>query len=152
MRLVKLDIEKGEFTFGQKIKLNQLLMSDVSEIEKVKGVIRILGGKIKRITRWNAKKVLKYVNEVVKGLEKWAEKEKTALKYEPTADEKKQGFNVVYEKFCEFATSDALAEKYHIDPDTILEWKYAKIFLILAKDLEVHKITMRNYEREKNKK
>lgn len=152
MRLNKVDILKGKLTFGQKIDLLEVIVNEQSEAEKAKAIIRILGGRINKIRWWNVRRVLRYVKGVVDGLEYWAKAEAKALKYEPTAEEKKMGYSVLSKKFGIFNTVDALALKYMKDPDDILNWDYAKVFLILCKDLETHKVDVKNYERNSKKR
>lgn len=149
MKLSVVNIKDGEFTFGQKIDIMKLISSDVCEVDKIKGVITILGGKIKRITRWNAKKVLAYMNEVNNGLLYWAEREKNLLSYTLTAEEKKQGYQEISKLFGDFSTIDALAKRLNMKHEEVTNLQWGFVFAILWKDLEEHKIRMRNYEREK---
>jgi hypothetical protein len=146
------DVKEGKLSFGQKIELVKIALSTIADCEKAKEMIRCLGGKINKITPFNVGWVAKYITEVNEGLVYWAELEAKCLKYEPTMEERKSGYMEISKKFGDFATIEALANKYKKDPDDILKWEYGKVFTILWKDLEEHKITMRNYEREKLKK
>lgn len=152
MRLSAVNIKEGEFTFGQKIEMMKLISSDVCEVDKIKGVITILGGKIKRITRWNAKKILNYMSEVNSGLLYWADREQKLLSYTLSAEEKKQGYQELSKLFGDFATIDALSKRLNLKHDEVTDLQWCFVFAILWKDLEEHKIRMRNYEREKMKK
>jgi hypothetical protein len=123
----------------------------MNEAEKCKAIIRCLGGEVRKITFFNARKIAYYIKDISYGLTHWAEMEAKLLNYTPTMEEKKSGFIEIGKIFGDFATIEALADKYKKDPDEILLWEWGKVFTILWKDLEEHKIKIRNYEREKLK-
>jgi hypothetical protein len=136
--LVSYEWEKGLFTYEQRIRVNKIAQSKITEVEKLKEFIRLFGGNIKRINIFNARLVTDWFDDFQRGIIYWAEREAKVLNYEPTADEKK--FSHIAKTFGEFATVDSLADKYKIDPDIILQWEYHKVFMILWKDLELHKL------------
>jgi hypothetical protein len=122
------------------------------DVEKIKEIVELFGGKLSHVTPFNARRVLRYYQRFEKGMLYWVKREAKALHYEPTADEKKFGYDRISKIFGDFATVDSLADKYKVNPDEILKWEYNKVFVILWKDLELHKLTIKDYERKRNTK
>jgi len=143
--LSKIDIKKGDMTFGQRIELGKILASDADEVEKFEKVFFCLH-------KFTPKKndyllLVDYFKEIVEGLKFWIDTEATMLVYEPSVEEKKAGVKELMQNIGEIGTIKALAKAYSQDPDTITDcWKYSKVFGILFTDLEEYKYQV-NYNK-----
>lgn len=142
-KMSKIDIKNGELTFSQRIELGRIAASDVDEFEKAMEMWRCLYVDRPKLTEKNVDDFVRDVKEIIDGLNFWIERETKALKYEPTADEKRAGISELSKNVGEYGTILAIAETYGKDPDEVLKWKYGKIFGILYTDLERHKFQQR---------
>lgn len=145
----KIDIKSGKMTFGQRIELGIIFAGSDSEIVKFQRVFECLHGYSPKIK--NYKKLIDYFTEIVNGLKYWSDAESKMLKYEPTPEEKLAGIQSLSKKIGSMGTVDALAEKYGVDPDIVINWDYAKVFGILYADLEKAKY-QRSYQKVIEKK
>lgn len=131
----KVDIKGGQFTYGQRIELGQILADDsITDIERFFKAMHCLlpdftAADIERGRRW-------WIEDVLPGLAYWVEREKKELHREFTQDERLAGAAAVGRRVGYMGTVAALAKEYSIDPDEILKWKYAKVFNILYVDLQ----------------
>lgn len=128
------DVRGGEFTFGNRIEVGRV-MSDakLTDLERLRGVMTELVPGWKLV---NAQRDLLYYLDVMEVVQQWAEREKKFLHREPSDLQKRAGVARFSERFGQFPTLIALAERFKLDPDTILDWRYAKVFNILVEDLE----------------
>ena len=140
-KLKHINIKSGDMTFGQRIELGKIMVSEVSEIEKFNKVFVCLHGFTPGIKDYL--KLIDYFKEIIEGLKFWIEQEVTLLKFEPSPEELRAGVREMSEKIGEFGTIKALAKAYNKDPDEILQWKYGKVFGILYTDLEEYKFQKR---------
>jgi len=138
----EIDIEAGEMTYGQRIKLGKIFQNgETSEAQKFEQVFQCLHKFIPLPVQY--KMLLSYFERITAGLKSWIEKEQSLLKYEPTADEISAGIGELAERIGEFGVVKALAKDFGKDPDEILKWEYAKVFGILFSDLEESKFHKR---------
>lgn len=144
MSITKIDIKAGDLTFGQRIEIGKIMALKENEIVKFEKIFECLH-KIK-IKPKEYSKYVGYYGKILEGLIFWVEKENTLLKYEPTTKEKRAGIKQLSTNIGEFGTIKALAKAYNQDPDTILQWKYGKVFGILYTDFEEYKYNLRYSE------
>lgn len=136
-----IDIKGGQHTFAQHLELRKIIADgELAEFEKFKACMLCLNPEWK-VTY--TPKSLEYWEEVLIGVEHWAKREKTELKYNPTAEELAAGIDILSLEVGEMSTLTALAEKFSKDPDDILDWKYGKIFNILYTNLKTFLYTVR---------
>ncbi|MDR1459461.1 MAG: hypothetical protein LBI60_04540 [Bacteroidales bacterium] len=151
--LNKIDIKGGEFTFEQRNDLGELFSSGKTEVEKFKGAFKILHGiDIDFSDTEQIKNYIEYFEEIIDGLRFWFEGEKKLLAYKPEPEEIRAGIKELSEKIGVLGTIKALAKNYSQDPDTILKWKYGKVFGILYADLEEYKYQKRLHKQYGQKK
>ena len=132
-----IDIKKGEMTFGQRILLGTILSNNkTSEYEKFCKCIELLYKK--EPSKLSMKKWVNIFDGIIEGLVYWSELENKELEYELTDEQKRAGYGKP-SKWSTLSTADTIAIKYKLDPDVVLDWKYSKVFGILAKDLDEHK-------------
>lgn len=141
----QIDIKGGEMTFGQRIELGKIFSNtELREIDKFEKTFICLHDHKPKAKDYS--KLTAYFIEIVQGLGFWAKQESTLLKYEPSVKEKRAGIKELSLKTGDFGTIKALAKNYNQDPDTILQWKYGKVFGILYTDLEEFKYNSRYLE------
>ncbi len=137
-----LDIEGGEFTYGNRIALGAILSDESrSEYQRLKAAFRELYGYSCRLLPLGLR--MRLFDRLVAGLTAWIRREEELLHYEPTAEEVAAGVGELTRRVGHFATLKALAKAYGRDPDEVLGWDYAKVFGILQTDLEEHKFEER---------
>lgn len=145
MKIQEIDIKGGEMTFGQRIELGKIFTDkELSEIEKFEKTFECLHKQTPEPKDYS--KLVKYFNDILIGLAFWVQQESILLKHNPTAKEIRAGVKDLSAKTGDFGTVKALAKNYNQDPDTILEWKYGKVFGILYTDLEEYKYQLRYSE------
>lgn len=145
----KIDVKSGRLSFGQRIELGKIISSDKDDITTLIEVINCLHDF--RPTKRQIIIMSKYIDDILHGLKYWNDAENTLLKYDPTPEEKMAGIQSLSKKIGSMGTVDALAEKYGVDPDIIINWEYAKVFGILFADLEKAKY-QRSYQKVIEKK
>lgn len=136
-----LDIRGGKFTYGQRIELAGIFSaSGLSDTELYDRTMRCLypDRKVRYTGKW-----MTHFEQIVHGLEFWAQREQTMLNYQPTGEELAAGINELGKKLGPMATVMTLAEKFGKDPDEILRWEYGKVFGLLYADLENFKFQRR---------
>lgn len=134
----QLDLEGGEFTYGNRIALGEIFSDENrSEYQRLGAAFRELYGYSCRVLPIRLR--LRAFERIVTGMTGWVGKEQEMLHYEPSADELAAGIRELSRRVGSFSTIKALAKSYGRDPDEILQWDYAKIFGILYTDLEEHK-------------
>lgn len=134
----RLDIAGGEFTYGQRIALGEILGDETrSEYQRLKDAFRELYGYSCRLLL-PGRRVQAFAR-IVAGISEWVEKEQKLLCYEPTAAELAAGIRELSRRVGDLSTIKALAKAYSHDPDEVLCWDYAKVFGILYTDLEERK-------------
>lgn len=132
-----IDIKKGEMTFGQRIGLGNILSNNsLSEYQKFEQSITCLYNN--KPSKFSMKKWVNIFDGIVNGIIFWSEQENKELAYELTDEQKRAGYGKP-SKWSTLSTADTIAIKYKLDPDVVLDWKYSKVFGILAKDLDEHK-------------
>lgn len=133
-----LDIEGGEFTYGNRIALGDILSDESrSEYQRLKAAFRELYGYSCRLLPLGMR--VRALRRIVEGVTAWVRKEGEMLHYEPSAEEVAAGVGELTRRVGNFPTIKALAKAYGRDPDEVLAWDYAKVFGILHTDLEEHK-------------
>ena len=160
--LLKIDVKAGDLSYGQRIGLGELFMSDKSESDKFKETFHILhdkkdesGNVIEEfnVDFFNQEKMQflsEYFTEIIEGLKFWIEKEKL-LKYDQEPEEIRAGIKELGDKIGYFGTLKAVAKNYSQDPDNILEWKYGKVWGILYTDLEEFKYSKKLHKEYEKK-
>ncbi len=136
------DIKAGKLTYGQRIELGEIFQNEkLSEAKKFKAALKCMLGE-KYAVKWQWEEV-KIFEKIIEGVQFWAEREKSMLHYEPTADELAAGYKQLGERLGVMSTVMTLAQKFGKDPDEILEWEYGKVFGLLYADLEQYKFGKR---------
>lgn len=132
----------GEFSYGNRIVLGEIFSDEsLSEYQRMKNAFREIYG---YSCRWRRPKVrFRLMMDIVNGFTEWIEREKVALEYKPTADQLAADIEQFAKKVGSMSTIHAIAERFSVDPDTVLKWDYAKVFGILFVDLERYKYQQR---------
>lgn len=133
-KIRKVDIIGGQMTFGQRIELGRIFTDlRTTQADKFRMTMECIHPGFKpSYTVWE----LAYFEEILKGIQHWIKREKNELHYKPSAEEISAGIELLTLRVGEMGTITALAEKFSQDPDTILTWKYAKVFNILFNNLQ----------------
>lgn len=139
--LTEIDVKAGKLTYGQRNDMGELLASDKSADVKFIECIKILYGF--RPTASEYKDLIEVFSRAVEGMEHWARVESIMLKYDYTPEEIQAGVKDYAEKVGVSGTVMQIAKDFGQDPDIILKWEYAKVFLILLNDLEKAKYKTR---------
>lgn len=130
----KVDIRGGQFTYGQRIELGRILQdAKLSEFAKMEACMRCL------VPKWsflNIRESIAWWPEVIDGLAYWINRENKELYKAPTTEEKAAGILDMQRKISYMGVITSLAKEFATDPDTILSWKYAKVFNILYTDMQ----------------
>ena len=133
--LSKINVKAGDLTFGQRIEIGKIYSdTSKSELDKFEAIFIALHKYKPKAKEYS--KLIDYFIEIITGLEFWVNQENILLKYEPTEKEKRAGIKQLTLDTGELGTIKALAKNYSQDPDTILIWKYGKVFGILYSDLK----------------
>ena len=141
MRLREWKYEDGLFSYGQRISVGLIFGGEGSYYSKMKEAWRELYGWSARLMppRMRARRFAR----MVEGLSWWVDQEQRELKYTPTAEEEMAGLSRLNSEVGAMGTVNALAEKFGIDPDTVLRWEWAKVYGILRTDLKEHLFSRR---------
>jgi len=135
MRIRKINIVEGDFTYGQRLAIDDIFQNaELSEYGKLKACFVELYGWTPRILPPRMR--VRWIDDMVAGIEHWVRVEQATLKYEPTEDERKAGIEDYSKNVGHLANIKALAKDYGIDPDALLAWKWAKVYGIMLTDLE----------------
>lgn len=148
MRLREWKYEDGEFTYSQRIELGQVFQDDnLSGYGKLKQAWKVLYG---WSPRWmNPWRRYKAFDRMLEGLKYWIDRERNTLHYEPTAEEHRAGLLNLSREVGELGTVKALAEKFGVDPDIILTWKWGKVYGMLYADMREAEYQRRLFEQSK---
>lgn len=141
LEIVPVDFRAGDFTYGQRIELASIA-SDPNRSEGRKFIDMLHAIYPKANVSFTAAWFAEY-ERLIDGLRFWIDKEQSMLQYNPSADEIAAGIQELTKKLGPMSTVIALATKFSQDPDTILEWKYAKVFGLLYADIEAAKFQKR---------
>jgi hypothetical protein len=135
MRLREWKYQEGEFSYGQRIAVGEILTDESRTwYQRLKACWRELYG-------WSARWMLPAVrvrrfDRLTEGLRYWVEREQAELRYNPTAEEQRAGLMRLNAEVGHMGTIKALAEKFGIDPDVVLTWQWGKVYGILRADLK----------------
>ncbi len=135
MRLREWNYKDGEFSYGQRIAIGDILTDEGRTwYQRLKACWRELYG-------WNARLMparmrVRRFGRLTEGLRYWVELEERTLNYKPTDQEQKAGLMRLNEEVGHMGTIKALAEKFGTDPDVILGWQWGKVYGILHADLK----------------
>ena len=140
----RVDMDAGEFTYGNRIVLGEIFRSKCESTDQVAQnahYVEQLRAAHKEIygysLRWLTKRRRKRrIEEIVKGFADWVKLEGIELHREPTPEELSAGVKAYSEKVGDKATVLALADQFKTDPDTIKSWRYAKVFECLVADFQ----------------
>lgn len=146
-KIKMINISSGDMTFGQRIDIGKIFASNDDTYIKAIKAIKVLHG-IDVTVGW-VNKHSDYLKSIIEGISNWVKIESDMLKYDPSPDEIRAGIRDLSKKIGDFGTVKSLAAKYGQDPDTILNWKYSKVFGILYTDLEEYKYS-RRYTKQLN--
>jgi hypothetical protein len=135
--LTKVDIKAGDMTLAQRSELGAIVSSDMNELGKFNAVFECLHDFTPRQDQYEG--LIDYFKEILEGILFWAKVESTELKFEPTAKERQAGIEKLNENMGCFGVADSIGQRYSIDPDEVMQWKYSKVFLILVKDYREEK-------------
>lgn len=130
----RIDIEAGEFTYGQRIALGRLL-SDNSKAdwEKLEGTFDILYNKHIKAAQY--RHYLPEFEKILQGVQHWMQLEAQLLHYEPSPDEIAAGCNNL--QTSEMGSVYKLARDFGVLPNVILDMQYADVFAVLWNDAEM---------------
>lgn len=143
--LGRVNMEGGEFTYGNRIELGSIFAStEKTEYQKLKAAFREVYGYSCRLVPFRRR--LAMLNDLAQGLLSWVEKEQRLLKYNPTVNELAADIQGFSKRVGVFSTVKAIAKAYGCDPDVVLNWEYYKVFSILYTDLEEHKYQERYHK------
>lgn len=142
--LGRVNMDAGEFTYGNRIVLGQIFGSECEcegAVAENAHYLEQLRASHKEIYGYSARwlpvrKRLRRYREIVEGLTAWVKLEQIELHQEPTNEELSAGVKAYSEKVGDTATVLALADQFKCDPDTIRGWKYAKVFECLVADFQ----------------
>jgi len=138
----KINIKAGDMTFSQRIGLGKIMLSDISEVEKFERVFKFLHGielnPDDRSEMDENSDLIDYFREIVTGLAFWIQQE-SLMKYELTPKERINQDNSTDTLQVPGGTINAIARKYNVGLDDVLNWEYKKVFQILFDDYEVYK-------------
>lgn len=137
-----LDIEGGEFTYGNRIAIGEIFRSpEMGEYAKIAATHKELYGYSCRWwpVRWRYRRL----ERMMDGVLSWVRREQELLKYTPTNDELAAGIEEFGQRVGDLATIKALAKAYGAHPNEVLKWDYATVFGILYTDLEETKFNRR---------
>jgi hypothetical protein len=126
-----------KITFNQRIELGKLYGMNIPDFEKYEKVFVLLQGREPQEA--DLKGWTEYLWNTAVSFSYWM-KQETLLRSESTINKQ----SVPGQK--EYSVTDtinALAKKYSVKPEEVLNWDYEKVFNILLTDLE-------NYKRELN--
>lgn len=150
MRIREWKYKDGEFSYGQRIAIGEILtQEDQSWYKRLKACWKELYG-------WNVRLLIpvlrvRALDRMTEGIRYWVELEEQTLKYDPTADEKRAGLMQLNQQVGHLGTIKALAEKFGKDPDDILKWQWGKVYGILLADLKEAEYQRRFMEQAKRK-
>lgn len=150
MRIREWNYKEGEFTYGQRIMIGQILSDqERSWYQRLKACWKELYG-------WNARLLIpalrvRMFDRMTEGIRYWVDLEQKTLKYEPTTDEQRAGILELNAEVGHMGTIKALAEKFGVDPDIILTWKWGKVYGILYADLKEALFQRKLMEQAKHK-
>ena len=131
--ITPLDVKGGELTYGQRIELGGILANPTgrSEYELFVDTMQCLYGF--KPTANEFKRYIPLFKSAVEGIAFWIKAESEQLKYTPSQEEKDAGVERYAKEVGEIGTAYAIAKEFSMDPDTILGWKYGKVFGYLRK-------------------
>ena len=145
-------------TFAQRIELGKILGDqNLQEFKKFKACLICLaydGSKDfdeSKVDVSYSKENIKYWDSIIEGIYYWIEREKKDLKYVPTPEEYAAGIELLTMDVGEFSTIIAIAEKFAQDPDSVLGWKYQKVFNTLYTNLKTFLFTVRLQKQQAQK-
>lgn len=134
MRLREWNYEEGLFTYAQRIAVGEALLTEDSDYQKLKACWRVLYGWSARLMPLRMR--IRRFRRMIKGLNYWCELEKNTLKYTPTEEQKRAGIDRLFQEVGYMGTIKSLAEQFGLDPDTVLQWEWSKVYGILLADLK----------------
>lgn len=147
----KIDWDK-DFTYGHRIELERIFTSEERDYWKMSEAFSLFYGFSRKVLPMGMR--LQVFESIAEGFRGWIEKERTLLDYQPSEEELRAGIRDLSAKVGNMTTVKALAKTYGTDPDTILQWPYSKVFILLYTDLEERKFEKKlskEYERNRNK-
>ena len=151
MRLRDWNYKEGEFTYGQRIEIGEILTDqERTWYLRLKACWRVLYG-------WNARLMpprmrIRRFDRMAEGIRYWVELEERTLKYSASLSERRAGLTQLNAEVGHMGTIKALAEKFGIDPDIILSWQWGKVYGILHADLKESEYQRRLAEQAKQAK
>lgn len=136
-------VTTGQYmTYGQMMELRAELAKEVTDLQAVAVVIRVLVSEQIDPLACDLYEVMPYVLSILRFVENSVKKEKKKLKYTPTPDEKRAGIDRL-NQFGQWGTIDTIARRCGIMHDEVLNLRYNDVFLMLWKDLEEVKFQQR---------
>lgn len=136
----KIDIKGGEFTWGQRIALGQIVSDQTkTEYDIANDILECLHGP----DHDDVYKCADYLEEIADGLAYWVKKEQEELALEHSAEELEAGYRQFSESVGNMASIISVAKAYGQNPEEVLNWKYATIFMHLKVEVESEKFNRR---------
>lgn len=134
MKQIIKDLHNGNITFGQYIDLREALLSysktkDIYQLYKT--IFATLKGKDYLID-FTEQANIDFVNQVIKELYTWQQREEKTLQTSSTAQELQAGIKEFSKNVGWLGIVVPLSKDYHIAPDTLLgTWKYKEVYSVL---------------------
>lgn len=128
------DIQDGNISFGQYIELRQALViygKDKDIYQLYKTIFATLKGK-NFVADFTDSTNIEFINQVIKELHTWQQREEQTLNSSSTAQEIQAGIKDFSEQVGWLGIVIPLSKDYHISPDTLLDtWKYKEVYSVL---------------------
>lgn len=138
---VERDINKGEMTFGERMRLGDIIASDMKDHEKFEEIMELLHGFKPKPNMY--KKYVKYVSGVINGIIAWREREERELYIPPTPEEIQAGCEKFSQEVGKYSTLVNISMDFGKNPEEVLEWKYPTVYMILKYNTEKEKFRRR---------
>lgn len=134
MKQIIKDLQDGNISFGQYIDLREALVSyskNKDTLQLYKTIFATLKGKEYQIDFADQTNI-EFVNQVIKELYTWQQREEKTLISSSTAQELQAGIKEFSQQVGWLGIVIPLSKDYHISPDTLLDtWKYKEVYSVL---------------------
>lgn len=134
MKQIIKDLKDGNISFGQYIDLREALVTysktkDILQLYKT--IFATLKGKDYKID-FTDQTNIEFVNQVIKELYTWQQREEKTLSSSSTAQELQAGIKEFSAQVGWLGIVIPLSKDYHISPDNLLDtWKYKEVYSVL---------------------
>lgn len=134
MKQIIKNLQDGNISFGQYIDLREALVSyskNKDTLQLYKTIFATLKGKNYQIDFADQTNI-EFVNQVIKELYTWQQREEKTLNSSSTTQELQAGIKEFSQQVGWLGIVIPLSKDYHISPDTLLDtWKYKEVYSVL---------------------